>query len=191
MRSRQSWRCPWPSGRLSSRRDHARRRRACLIESTRARPRPGVVARRSPFKRSVAPVRIPRNKARDPQTTLCESEQSSRSSGNVVHATAFLFPIRRGPPVIIRKDELEDLPTPGSGVMRLHIVRPAGPGQFPGVLFFSEIYQVTEPIRRLAAMVAGQGYLVAMPEGTFPGGCIFSGRAAGRGAAGGGGGRAA
>jgi carboxymethylenebutenolidase len=67
--------------------------------------------------------------------------------------------------------------------MRLHIVRPAGPGQFPGVLFFSEIYQVTEPIRRLAAMVAGQGYLVAMPEGTFPGGCIFSGRAAGRAAA--------
>ena len=48
--------------------------------------------------------------------------------------------------------------------MRLHIVRPAGPGRFPGVLFFSEIYQVTDPIRRLAAMVAGQGYLVAMPE---------------------------
>ena len=48
--------------------------------------------------------------------------------------------------------------------MRLHVVRPAGPGRFPGVLFFSEIYQVTDPIRRLAAMVAGQGYLVAMPE---------------------------
>lgn len=66
--------------------------------------------------------------------------------------------------MIIRRDEIEDIPTPDGGVMRLHIVRPAGPGQFPGVLFFSEIYQVTEPIRRLAAMVAGQGYLVAMPE---------------------------
>jgi carboxymethylenebutenolidase len=66
--------------------------------------------------------------------------------------------------LIIRSDEIEDLPTPDSGVMRLHIIRPGGPGRFPGVLFFSEIYQVTDPIRRLAAMVAGQGYLVAMPE---------------------------
>ena len=32
------------------------------------------------------------------------------------------------------------------------------------MLFFSEIYQVTDPIRRLAAMVAGHGYLVAVPE---------------------------
>jgi len=48
--------------------------------------------------------------------------------------------------------------------MRLHIVRPAEPGRFPGVLFFSEIFQVTAPIRRLAAVAAGHGYLVAMPE---------------------------
>jgi carboxymethylenebutenolidase len=48
--------------------------------------------------------------------------------------------------------------------MRLHLFRPAIPGRFPGVLFFSEIYQVTDPIRRLAALVAGQGYLVAVPE---------------------------
>ena len=66
--------------------------------------------------------------------------------------------------MIIRSDEIEDLPTRDGGGMRLHIVRPGGPGRFPGVLFFSEIYQVTDPIRRLAAMVAGQGYLVAMPE---------------------------
>ncbi len=66
--------------------------------------------------------------------------------------------------MIIRSDEIEDVPTPNGGMLRLHIVRPSGPGHFPGVLFFSEIYQVTDPIRRLAAMVAGQGYLVAMPE---------------------------
>jgi carboxymethylenebutenolidase len=66
--------------------------------------------------------------------------------------------------VIIRSDEIEDLPTADGGVMRLHIVRPTEPGRFPGVLFFSEIYQVTAPIRRLAAMAAGHGYLVAMPE---------------------------
>ena len=66
--------------------------------------------------------------------------------------------------MIIRSDETEDVPVPGLGPMRLHLFRPAVPGQFPGVLFFSEIYQVTEPIRRLAALVAGHGYLVAVPE---------------------------
>ncbi|WP_267386577.1 dienelactone hydrolase family protein [Sphingomonas sp. GC_Shp_3] len=48
--------------------------------------------------------------------------------------------------------------------MRMHIARPAIDGRFPGVLLFSEIYQVTSPIRRLAAMLAGNGYVVAVPE---------------------------
>lgn len=77
--------------------------------------------------------------------------------------------------MIIHSDEIADIPVPGlprlsppglssPGPMRLHLFRPAGPGRFPGVLLFSEIYQVTDPIRRLAALVAGQGYLVAAPE---------------------------
>ena len=67
--------------------------------------------------------------------------------------------------MIIRSDETADIAVPGSGgVMRLHLFRPAVPGRFPGVLFFSEIYQVTGPIARLAALVAGQGYVVAVPE---------------------------
>jgi carboxymethylenebutenolidase len=67
--------------------------------------------------------------------------------------------------MIIRSDETADIPVPGAlGPMRLHLFRPALPGRFPGVLLFSEIYQVTGPIRRLAAMVAGQGYVVAAPE---------------------------
>jgi carboxymethylenebutenolidase len=75
--------------------------------------------------------------------------------------------------MIIRSDETADIAVPGAaqtgadgpgGPMRLHLFRPAIPGRFPGVLLFSEIYQVTAPIRRLAAMVAGQGYLVAAPE---------------------------
>jgi len=65
--------------------------------------------------------------------------------------------------MIIRSDETADIPV-GDGAMRLHLFRPAVPGRFPGVLFFSEIYQVTDPIRRLAAMVAGNGHLVAVPE---------------------------
>ena len=65
--------------------------------------------------------------------------------------------------MIIRSDETIDVPTP-TGPMRCHVVRPAVPGRYPGVVFFSEIYQVTGPIRRLAATVAGHGYLVAVPE---------------------------
>ena len=67
--------------------------------------------------------------------------------------------------MIIRSDETADVPVPGSpGVMRLHLFRPATLGKFPGILFYSEIYQVTDPIRRLAALLAGQGYVVAVPE---------------------------
>jgi carboxymethylenebutenolidase len=66
--------------------------------------------------------------------------------------------------MIIRSDEYDDVPVPGLGTMRVHLFRPAIEGRFPGVLLFSEIYQVTGPIRRLAAMVAGQGYVVGVPE---------------------------
>ena len=48
--------------------------------------------------------------------------------------------------------------------MRTHLFRPAVAGRFPGVLLFSEIYQVTAPIRRLASLLAGLGYVVAVPE---------------------------
>ncbi len=68
------------------------------------------------------------------------------------------------PAMIIRSDETQDVEVPGHGTMRMHLFRPAIEGRFPGVLLFSEIYQVTAPIRRLAAMLAGQGYVVAVPE---------------------------
>jgi carboxymethylenebutenolidase len=48
--------------------------------------------------------------------------------------------------------------------MRTHVIRPAAEGRFPGVLLYSEIFQVTEPVRRLAAQLAGHGYVVAVPE---------------------------
>ncbi len=65
--------------------------------------------------------------------------------------------------MIIRTDETTDVPTP-NGPMRVHWFRPAVEGQFPGLLFFSEIYQVTAPIRRMAAVLAGHGYVVGVPE---------------------------
>ena len=65
--------------------------------------------------------------------------------------------------MIIVNDEYVTLDTP-DGPMRTHIVRPAALGRYPGLIFYSEIFQITAPIRRTAAMLAGHGYIVAMPE---------------------------
>jgi carboxymethylenebutenolidase len=64
--------------------------------------------------------------------------------------------------MVILDNEHVDIDTP-TGPMRLHIARPAAPGKYPGIVFFSEIFQVTAPIRRTAAMLAGHGYIVATP----------------------------
>ena len=65
--------------------------------------------------------------------------------------------------MIIKDNEFTDISTP-TGPMRVHVFHPAEPGKYPGVLMYSEIFQVTGPIRRTAAMLAGHGYLVAVPE---------------------------
>jgi carboxymethylenebutenolidase len=65
--------------------------------------------------------------------------------------------------MIILDNESIDLATP-SGAMRTHLFRPAAPGRYPGIVFWSEIFQVTGPIRRSAAMLAGHGFVVAVPE---------------------------
>lgn len=63
----------------------------------------------------------------------------------------------------IKDDIVADLETP-TGTMRTYVFRPVTEGKYPGIVFFSEIFQVTQPIRRTAAMIAGQGYVVAVPE---------------------------
>jgi len=65
--------------------------------------------------------------------------------------------------MIILDNEHVDLPTP-YGSMRTHVFRPVAPGKYPGIVFYSEIFQVTGPIHRMAAMIAGHGYIVAVPE---------------------------
>jgi len=59
--------------------------------------------------------------------------------------------------------EFVDLSTP-SGSMRTFVFRPAAEGRYPGIVLFSEIFQVTGPIRRTAALLAGHGFIVAVPE---------------------------
>jgi carboxymethylenebutenolidase len=63
----------------------------------------------------------------------------------------------------IQDQEFSDVQTP-TGPMRTYVFRPTAPGRYPGVLLFSEIFQVTGPIRRTAALLAGHGFLVAAPE---------------------------
>ncbi len=63
----------------------------------------------------------------------------------------------------IEDDLVVEIETP-TGRMRTYVFRPAAEGKYPGVVLFSEIFQVTGPIRRTAAMIAGHGYVVAVPE---------------------------
>jgi carboxymethylenebutenolidase len=65
--------------------------------------------------------------------------------------------------MIILDNEHVELST-AYGPMRTHIFRPVAAGRYPGIVFYSEIFQVTGPIRRTAAMLAGHGYIVAVPE---------------------------
>ena len=65
--------------------------------------------------------------------------------------------------MLIKDNEIVDINTP-TGDMRAHIFRPVAPGKYPAILMYSEIFQVTAPIRRTAAMLAGHGFIVACPE---------------------------
>jgi carboxymethylenebutenolidase len=48
--------------------------------------------------------------------------------------------------------------------MRTYVYRPVAHGRYPGVVLFSEIFQRTGPIGRTAALLAGHGFVVAVPE---------------------------
>ncbi|HEY1744817.1 MAG TPA: dienelactone hydrolase family protein [Granulicella sp.] len=65
--------------------------------------------------------------------------------------------------MIVIDNEYVDLQTP-TGIMRTHIVRPSAPGRFPGIVMYSEIFQLTAPVHRLAVQLASDGYVVAVPE---------------------------
>ena len=65
--------------------------------------------------------------------------------------------------MIIKDNETIEIATP-SGPMRTYLFRPAAEGRYPGILLYSEIFQATGPIRRTAALMASNGFLVATPE---------------------------
>ena len=65
--------------------------------------------------------------------------------------------------MIIKEHGTADIATP-TGPMRLHVLQPAAPGRYPGLVLYSEIFQITGPVRRMAAFLAGNGFLVVAPE---------------------------
>jgi carboxymethylenebutenolidase len=76
-------------------------------------------------------------------------------------------------------DSAADVPTP-TGTMRTYFYAPHEPGRppqpHPGLVLYSEIFQQTAPVRRLAITFASLGYLVAVPEvyhAHEPPGCVL------------------
>jgi len=57
---------------------------------------------------------------------------------------------------------------PNGRPIRIFVISPNVPdypeAKFPGVVVFSEIYQVTGPVERFAGQIASQGYVVACPS---------------------------
>ena len=77
---------------------------------------------------------------------------------------------------MLLKESFVDLKTP-AGTMRTHLFEPVIGGRFPALVLFSEIYQVTGPIQRIARRLAGRGLIVAAPEVYHefePPGSVFS-----------------
>lgn len=65
--------------------------------------------------------------------------------------------------MIIKDNEVAEIET-STGSMRTYLLHPVAPGRYPGILLYSEIFQVTGPIHRTAAMLASHGFVVAVPE---------------------------
>jgi carboxymethylenebutenolidase len=65
--------------------------------------------------------------------------------------------------MVIKEHAYEDIATP-TGPMRAHLFAPQAEGRYPGIVLYSEIYQITGPVRRMAAFIAGQGFVVSAPE---------------------------
>src|SRR5438034_6642088 len=48
--------------------------------------------------------------------------------------------------------------------MRMFVAAPKQEGKYPGILFYSDIFQLTGPMIRATMRLAGYGFVVAAPE---------------------------
>lgn len=86
------------------------------------------------------------------------------SQGSSSHTRA----INKDTEKMLIQETHKDVPTKAGGDMRIFLFHPTIPNypkaKFPGVVVFSEIYQVTGPVARFARQIASQGYIVAAPS---------------------------
>ena len=64
---------------------------------------------------------------------------------------------------MVISQEYADVPV-GERAMRTFVAAPRAPGRYPGVVFYSDIFQLTESTLRWCARLAGHGFVVAAPE---------------------------
>jgi carboxymethylenebutenolidase len=64
--------------------------------------------------------------------------------------------------VVVTREYVE-IPV-GERAMRTFVSAPGAPGSYPGVVFYTDIFQLTEPSLRWAVRLAGYGFVVATPE---------------------------
>jgi carboxymethylenebutenolidase len=58
----------------------------------------------------------------------------------------------------------EEILRVGGSAMRVLVTRPRAEGRWPGVLMYSDIFQITGPQLRVSRRLAGYGFVVATPE---------------------------
>jgi carboxymethylenebutenolidase len=66
-------------------------------------------------------------------------------------------------PAVVLTQEYVDVPV-GKRAMRTFVAAPASSGTYPGVVFYTDIFQLTESSLRWAVRLAGYGFVVAVPE---------------------------
>ena len=57
-----------------------------------------------------------------------------------------------------------DIEAPDGGSIRAFVAAPSFAGKYPGILCYSDIFQLTGPMLRACARLAGYGFVVAAPE---------------------------
>ena len=64
---------------------------------------------------------------------------------------------------VVLTREYVDVPV-GERAMRTFVAAPASNGTYPGVVFYTDIFQLTDSSLRWAVRLAGYGFVVAVPE---------------------------
>jgi carboxymethylenebutenolidase len=64
---------------------------------------------------------------------------------------------------MVISQEYADVPV-GERAMRTFVAAPRAPGSYPGIVFYSDIFQLTESTLRWCMRLAGYGFVVAAPE---------------------------